>query len=112
MVEISGSDKDELVDTAYEARESRNLFSPVLYKRIQLQQQQEEQQSVQQQPPEQQLHQHQLSVVVGRGSAAYAAPPSPAFHAVPPPSAISKEEACDPLALTRRESQEDSPNGV
>nr|XP_027210457.1 uncharacterized protein LOC113803843 [Penaeus vannamei] len=110
MVEISGSDKDELVDTAYEARESRNLFSPVLYKRIQLQQQQEEQQSVQQQPPEQQLHQHQLSVVVGRGSAAYAAPPSPAFHAVPPPSAISKEEACDPLALTRRESQEDSPN--
>lgn len=109
MVEISGSDKDELVDTAYEARESRNLFSPVLYKRIQ---QQEQQQSVQQQSPEQQVHQHQLSVVVGRGSAAYAAPPSPAFHAVPSPSATSKEEACDALALTRRESQEDSPNGV
>lgn len=112
MVEISGSGKDELVDTAYEARESRSLFSPILYKRIQLQQEQQQQQETQQQPQEQQLHQHQLSVVVGRGGAAHAAPPSPAFHAVPPPSVASEEEGCDALSLVRRDSQEDSPNGV
>ncbi|XP_045598841.2 uncharacterized protein [Procambarus clarkii] len=109
-LEVLGSAKDELVDTAYEARENRNLFSPLPYTHSQYQSQ------LEQQHHQQQLHQkHQHSVVVGRGSSGSGSgvcplysPSSPSHQ--PPHEPRSEADGCDVDALSRRDSHRDSLN--
>ncbi|XP_042219628.1 uncharacterized protein LOC121864607 isoform X2 [Homarus americanus] len=111
--EVSGATRDELIDSAYEARENRNLFSPLPFTHVQCQYQQEQQQSQQQQ---QQQHQHQYSVVVGRGDsdvgggACSLYPSSSLLQHLPPPGPRSEGDGCDVNALPRRDSHRDSLN--
>ncbi|XP_064115048.1 uncharacterized protein LOC135221153 [Macrobrachium nipponense] len=103
--ELSGiGSKSELVDTAYEARESRSMFLPQLSSLQQCHQFEQEQQ----------VHQH--SVVVGRGdvgmgSGSHSSYPYPAaspFHHLPPPGPRSQGDGCDISTLSQQDSHEDS----
>lgn len=103
-VEVSGASRDDLVDTAYEARENRNLFSPVPYTHLQCQCQQEQQQ--------QQQHQHSVvlgrgSLVAGSGQCSLYSPSSPSHH---PPGPRSEGDGCDMNAISLHESRKDSLN--
>ncbi|XP_068228338.1 uncharacterized protein [Palaemon carinicauda] len=101
--------KGELVDTAYEAQESRSMFLPHLN-------------ALHQYSPchqqEQQVHQH--SVVVGRrgdvgmGSRSHSFYPFAAaspFHHLPPPGPRSQGDGCDVSTLSQQDSHEDSVTG-
>lgn len=106
ILEVSDATKDESIDTAYEARETRSLVSPVSYTHHHYQYQKEQQQH----------WQNQQSVVVGRGdtgigSGSYSPYPPNSQLQLPPPGPRSEGDGCDVSALSCCDSHRDSLNG-
>lgn len=89
--EVSGTHHDELVDTAYEAKETRTFLITGT-----------------QTPQENQL---QHSVVVGRSDTSLKSQVFPMTPYLPPPGPRPRGDGCDDDALSRRSSNQDSLNG-
>ncbi|KAK7086619.1 hypothetical protein SK128_026148 [Halocaridina rubra] len=112
LLEVSGAScRSELVDTAYEARETRSMYTPLMSNQQQHQYPHQQQQSVH--------HRHQHSVVVGRGDvgiggsgshSVYPFSSSPSHHHLPPPGPRSQGDGCDISTLSERDPMEESVN--
>lgn len=92
ILEVSGTRHDDMVDTAYEAKETRALLTPAA-------------QALQ----EKQLQQ---SLLVGYSDTDVKSQVFPITPCLPPPGPRPRGDGCDDDALSRRSSNQDSLNGI